>query len=193
MKLVTFYISPHSNSKCSKIQATIKGLLLHKFGSIIKEGECYVISNFRLARNFGWTRVSNNKFKLNFTLLSKIEEILATTLAEYRYHFVRFGAVGGRETKNCHLLIDVSHVMKGVSSGRSTMTIKIVLKNENLNLARTLTSQRLSQLLEPSLDVVFSNPSQLNSIQYVKEFKEEGRFIIYGTVEIINEQKEIVL
>ncbi|KAM7276738.1 hypothetical protein ACFE04_018604 [Oxalis oulophora] len=39
-------------------------------------------------------------------------------------------------------------------------------------LVESLTSQRLTKLPEPSLDDVFSNPSQLKSIQYVKKFKK---------------------
>ncbi|KAM7263148.1 hypothetical protein ACFE04_000831 [Oxalis oulophora] len=55
--------------------------------------------------------------------------------------------------------------------------------------AGNLTSQRLTRLPETSLDDVFSNPFGLKSIQYVKEVKEEGRFVIFGTVDRIDEEK----
>ncbi|KAM7275959.1 hypothetical protein ACFE04_017825 [Oxalis oulophora] len=216
----------------SKIEATIKDLSLKKFESIIKEEECYVISNCRLTRNVGRTRLSDNKCKSNFILSSNIEEILATTFTEYCYDFVPFGAVGDVIGQ----LVVVSHIMKGVSSERSIMSINIILEDENnqtlkctlwdiypeelsafmLNhnmenhviailhlekihdrhgkstimiLGGSPTSQRLTKLYEPSLDDVFSNPSQLKSIQYVKEFKEKWSFVTYGTVERFDEGK----
>ncbi|KAM7272164.1 hypothetical protein ACFE04_026827 [Oxalis oulophora] len=107
----------------SKIEACIKGVAMQKFDNIIKEGDCYVISNCRLARNVGWTRLSDNKFKLNFICSTNIESILSTTLAEYRYDFVPFEAVDGRGNKNCYVI--------GVSGRMSTMSINIVLKDEN--------------------------------------------------------------
>ncbi|KAM7277256.1 hypothetical protein ACFE04_019122 [Oxalis oulophora] len=88
----------------SKIEATIKGLPMQKFGSIMKEGECYYISNFRLARNVGWPRLKDNTFKLNFTISTNIERILATTIADYRYDFVPFRDIGGRGNNDCDLI-----------------------------------------------------------------------------------------
>ncbi|KAM7275376.1 hypothetical protein ACFE04_017242 [Oxalis oulophora] len=120
----------------SKIEATSKGLPLLKFGSIMKEGECYSISNFRLARNVGWPRLKGNTFKLNFTISTNIERILATTIKDYRYDFVPLRDIGGRGNNDCDLidvvgqLVVVSHVSKGVSSGMSSISVSIVLKDD---------------------------------------------------------------
>ncbi|KAM7253660.1 hypothetical protein ACFE04_021814 [Oxalis oulophora] len=248
----------------SRIEACIKGVAVQKFDTIMKEGDCYVISNCRLARNVDWTRLSDNKFKLNFICSTNIESILSTKLAEYRYDFVPFEEVVGRGNKNCYVidvigqLISVSHVIKGLSGGTETTSINIVLKDKKnhkltctlwdkyaeevksfmlnhneedhvivilhltkihdrdislsnymtasrlifnhdipevysfMNImidAGNLTSQRLTKHLETSLDDVFSNPFGLKSIQYVKEVKEEGRFVIFGTVDRIDEEK----
>lgn len=63
-----------SNSKGSRIQATVRKHLAPKYEKLIREGVVNAIRNFTLANNTGGSRVVNHEYKITLLLLTAWEK-----------------------------------------------------------------------------------------------------------------------
>lgn len=59
----------------SKIEASIRKPLMPKFGSLIVEGEVYLMASFLVVENFGSCRATRHEFKLMFSWRTKIVHV----------------------------------------------------------------------------------------------------------------------
>ncbi|GKD74752.1 replication protein A 70 kDa DNA-binding subunit B, partial [Tanacetum coccineum] len=69
---------PHKDEEFNRIQIFVKQEFMFKFEPLLREGQCYIISNFRVAENSGGLPLLPNRWKISFykgTEVTRIDQI----------------------------------------------------------------------------------------------------------------------
>ncbi|XP_056691759.1 replication factor A protein 1-like [Spinacia oleracea] len=145
-----------------KIQATIKKSLLRTFQPLLKEGEIYTISNYRVGKNSGEYKPTGHPYKINFVILTRVNVLHAANIPTYGFDLVPFDAIipNGLDS-TC--LVDVIGYLSGVTSSDDYMRNGIYTKQLTIHFGKggKTSSEMVTQLS--------SHTSQKNETEFLKK------------------------
>ncbi|KAJ9544151.1 hypothetical protein OSB04_023858 [Centaurea solstitialis] len=100
----------------SLMTAMVRKNLVYKFDHLLKEGNVYVLKNFEVVENSGSFKVVDSKFKIIFTLLTKVEKVDDTqvpSIPMYGFQFACHKTITER-LNNDTILTDIMGCLKVV-------------------------------------------------------------------------------
>ncbi|KAL2921230.1 Replication protein A 70 kDa DNA-binding subunit B [Bienertia sinuspersici] len=81
------------DEKGSRIQASIRKIIMQRFSNMVKEGWCHIIANFGLISNNGKYRATNHSYKLNFFFKVVVRECEDVQLPLHGLNFTSFAQI----------------------------------------------------------------------------------------------------
>ncbi|KAL2924030.1 Replication factor A protein 1, partial [Bienertia sinuspersici] len=81
------------DEKGSRIQASIKKIIMQRFSNTVKEGSCRIIAKFGLISNIGKHRATNHSYKLNFFFKTVVKECEDVQIPLHGLNFTSFAQI----------------------------------------------------------------------------------------------------